>query len=334
MGLLLGGIIAHGQVLPNYGGERAGLSTLSFLKNDLSPRSVGIGGSSLSLDGDAYSALSNPAALTHLKGTGYALSHLFLGAGVNQSYAAGMFPLKDKVSVFSVSLNALNSGEMEERTEFQPMGTGRKVSVSNIAVGATYSRQLSALFSAGVSLKYIYEGLAGYTNHNATVDLAFLYETDFKDLQFAVMIQNFGGNSSLSNSGQQIPVVFNRETGIGLDANTVPTVFKMGASMKPYKTDEQSLLVTLQLNHPNDNAENYRVGMEYEWMEIIYARAGYKLSVKHQSLPTFGFSYRTRLGGWPLYVDYGANPTNYMGIQNTIGLRLSILDEVSNTKRK
>ena len=35
--------IATPRLLPNYGGERAGLSTLSFLKNDMSPRSVGIG---------------------------------------------------------------------------------------------------------------------------------------------------------------------------------------------------------------------------------------------------------------------------------------------------
>ncbi len=325
--ICLGALPTIAQIIPNYGGERAGLSTLSFLKNDLSVRSAGIGGTSVSMDGDAYSVISNPAALTGLKNTSYSLSHVFLGAGINQSFFSGIYPLKNKVSNLAFSINTLNSGAMEERTEFQPEGTGRQVYVSNTAIGATYSRKLSELFSAGLTLKYIYEYMAGYTNHNATVDLAFLYETDIKDLQFAVMVQNFGGNSSLKSEGEEIPVMFNRQTGVGLDASTVPTIFKLGASFKPYKTDQQSLLVAFQLNHPNDNTENYRVGIEYEYMEIFYARAGYKINVRDQDYPTFGFSYRARIGSHPLYIDYGANPGNYLGIQHTFGLRFSIIND-------
>lgn len=315
------------QILPNYGGERAGLSTLSFLKNDLSPRSAGIGGASIALDGDAYSVITNPAALSGLENPSYALSHLFLGAGINQSYFSGIYPLKNKVSHMAFSINSLNSGQMEERTEFSPQGTGRQISVSHTAFGLTYGRRLSELFSAGVTVKYIYEYMAGYTNHNATVDVAFLYETDLKDLQFAVMVQNFGGNSSLKSDDDDLPVIFNRETGVDLDASTVPTIFKMGASFKPYKTEQQSLLVALQLNHPNDNTENYRIGAEYEYMKLVYIRAGYKINVRDRDYPTFGFSYRARIGSHPLYIDYGANPTNYLGIQHTFGLRLNLIND-------
>lgn len=321
---LLLSVPAAAQVLPNYGGERAGLSALSFLKNDMSTRSLGLAGTSLALEGDGYSVINNPAALTDLKEPTYALSHLFLGGGVNQSFLATNYPLSDKSSTLSFSINALNSGEMEERTEFQPMGTGRQVSVANIAVGATYARQLSAVFSAAVSVKYIYEGIAGFHNSNATVDLAFLYKTDFRDLKFAAMVQNFGGNSSLS-SDADIPTTFNRTTGIGLDANVVPTIFKLGISMVPWKSGDNSLLTALQLNHPNDNAENYSLGLEYRWKEIFYARAGYRVSVRHRHVPTFGIGIRSRLGQYPFYIDYAANPTNFIGLQHSIGLRFRIL---------
>src|SRR5690606_21899533 len=129
-----------------------------------------------------------------------------------------------QVSHIGVSLNNLNSGEMEERTEFQPLGTGREIYLNNLALGLTYSRQLSALFSAAVTVKYVYEGVAEFSNHTATVDVGFLYKTDFKDLQFAVMEQNFGGNSSLGNNDQELPVLFNRSTSVSLDPNTVPTI--------------------------------------------------------------------------------------------------------------
>lgn len=312
------------QILPNYGGERAGISTLSFLKNDLSVTSTGLAGASLATGGDAYSVISNPAALTQLKHNSYALSHLFIGAGINQSFFTGVYRLKDQVSNMAFSINSLNSGAMDERTEFQPEGTGRKVYVTNMAFGLTYSRKLSDVFSAGVTLKYIYENMAGFTNHNATVDLAFIYETDVKDLQFAVMVQNFGGNSSLNNDGNELPVLFNRNTEVSLDNNTVPTIFKLGASFKPLKTDKHSLLISLQLNHPNDNAENYALGALYEIHDMLFFRAGYKVNVRDQNFPTFGFSYRINLGAHPLYIDYGASPTNHLGLQNTFGIRIGI----------
>ena len=63
-------------------------------------------------------------------------------------------------------------------------------------------------------------------------------------------------------------------------------------------------MVAAQLNHPNDNAENLRFGLEYEYMKLFFARAGYKLSVKGQDYPTFGVGVRTRLGGHPFYIDY------------------------------
>jgi hypothetical protein len=195
-----------------------------------------------------------------------------------------------------------------------------------LAVGVTYARQLSGVFSAGLTVKYIYEGIANFNNHNATVDVSFLYDTKYKGLQFAVMVQNFGGNSSL-NSSSDIPVVFNRTTGISLEANTVPTVFSLGLSMVPYKKKHQSLTTAIQLNHPNDNAENFRLGLEYEVRQIFFARAGYKVSVEGQSWPTFGLGLRSRLGGRPLYIDYAINPTNFLGFQHSIGLRVNIINE-------
>lgn len=316
---------SFGQILPNFGGERAGLSTLSFLKNDLNPRSAAMGGASVSLSGDAFSVLTNPAALTGIDGNAFAASHLFLGGGINQSLLTGSFQLKDKVSHFAFSVNSLNSGEMEERTEFQPLGTGRQVFVSNIAFGATYARELSKVFSAGITLKYIYEGIANFSNHNATVDISFLYKTDYKNLQFAVMVQNFGGNSALSNSNEEIPVIFNRNTGINLEANTVPTVFSLGLSFTPLDQKHQSLTTSVQLNHPNDNAENFRLGLEYEVRQLFFARAGYKISVEGQSWPTFGMGLRSRLGGRPLYIDYAINPTDFLGFQHALGLRIDII---------
>lgn len=313
---------ATAQLLPNFGGERAGLSALSFLKNDMSPRSNGMGGASVALNGDAYSLWNNPAAAALVERTSFSASNLLVGAGVNQSWLSGIFPLKDKVSSLGFQVNALNSGEIEERTEFQPGGTGRILYVTNVATGISYSRKLSSLFSLGLSLKYIYENIAGYTNHTGAVDVSFLYTTDFKDLQFAVMLQNFGNNSSLN--GDELAEEFNRQSGLTLDANTLPTTFALGVSAIPWKSGDHSLRTAFQLNHPTDNAENFRLGGEYSFRQILDVRLGYKLSVKGQNWPTFGFGVRSRLGAHPLYIDYATNPTNYFGWQHLFGLRFEL----------
>lgn len=308
-----------GQLIPNFGGQRRGASTLSFLKNDMSPRSTALSGASVALDVDGYSIFNNPAAIADQKTFAAAISNYSLGAGIQQSFASAILPRKNQLSAFGFSLNMLNSGAMEIRTEFQPEGTGERFFVTNLAAGFSYAAQLSDMFSAGVTLKYIYEQIETFSNSTVAADVSFLYKTDFKSLKFAVMVQNFGGNSSLNGDG--LAVDFNRNnSALFTEEYTVPTLFSLGASMIPWEKEHQSIRVAAQLNHPNDNSENYRLGVEYQYREIVYFRGGVKLNVKSQPFPTFGFGLRHRIGGHPFMIDYAANPTDFLGVLHTVGL--------------
>lgn len=321
-GLLLLPNMLSAQLIPNFGEQRSGLSTLSFLKNDMNPRSTALSGASVSLDADGFALFTNPAAAADVNDFTTTISSYTVGGGMQQSFASVILPRKNKLSSFGFSLNMLNSGAMEVRTEFQPEGTGEKFYVTNLAAGISYAQQLSDMFSAGMTLKYIYEQIDSYNNSTVTADVSFLYKTDFKDLNFAVMIQNFGGASSID--GDDIPSDFNRSVSPEADDYSVPTVFSLGASMVPWKQEKQSLLLSVQLNHPTDNSENYRIGLEYEYLELLYLRAGYKLNVNGQPFPTFGLGLRHRIGGHPLAISYAANPTEFLGILHTVGLSFSI----------
>lgn len=316
--LLLLGHVAKAQVLPNFGGQRAGISALSFLKNDLNPQSMGMAGASVALDGSAYSSFNNPAGLSKLDQHSIAVSHLLIGAGVQQSYL-GIYRKLSNEGTAGLSINSLNSGAMKVRTEFQPNGTGQLFYVNQTAFGLNYAQKLSEMFNVGLAINYIYESMAEYKNHTATVNIGFLYETDFKDLKFAVNIQNFGGNSSLN--GSALPVDFNRNQ-VTLEDYTVPTVFKMGFSFVPYTKDKHQILASAQLNNPNDNSENLRFGVAYDYARLLQVQTGIKLSVAGQSYPTLGLAYRSRIGNYPLFVRYSINPTNYMGTQHLFGIEI------------
>lgn len=318
----MSGLAAQAQLIPNFGSQRAGLSTLSFLKNDVSPRSAAMSGASVALDADPFVLFTNPAASADIRGFSAAISNHTVGAGIQQSYASVIIPRKKREAAFGLSLNMLNSGAMEVRTEFQPQGTGEKFYVTNLAAGLSYSQKLSDMFAAGITLKYIYEQVADFTNSTVAADVSFLYNTDYKDLNFAVMVRNFGGSSALDGGG--IKTDFNRPDQYDADNYSVPTVFSLGASMVPWKTDNQSLLFSIQLNHPNDNAENYRIGVEYEYLKILYLRTGYVLNLDGQSLPTFGFGVRHRIFGNPMHLEYAVNPTDYIGLKHTVGISFTL----------
>lgn len=318
--LLLGlsSLFSQAQLLPNFGGQRAGLSALSFLKNDLSPVSFAMASASVANKGNLYSSENNPAALVQIKSSGIAISNLSVGAGIHQSFLASGLTLDDG-SVIGFNVNSLNAGAMEIRTEFEPNGTGQLFYANNTALGMNYARKLSQNFSIGIGLKYIYEGIASYTNHTITADIGFLYTTDYKDLTFAVVVKNFGGNSQMI--GSDLETTFNR-TDVVLNKYTTPSIFKMGFSFVPYESKSKKLVASAELNHPSDNAENIRLGGELSFRDLLFTRLGYKLSVQGQNYPTAGIGVKTRLGVHPLYIDYAVNPTNRMGVQHLIGLSI------------
>lgn len=312
---------AGAQLLPNLGGQRAGISALTFLKNDISPRSMALGGANITLTADGMATAHNPALMAQLEKMHYTVSDLVIGAGVHQAWLSGIVPFRSSTSAAGLSLNYLSAGAMKVRTEFQPEGTGSYFYANQVAVGLAYAKKLSDRFSFGAHLKYVHEQLAQYKNNTVAADLGFLYTTDVKDLKFGIVVQNFGGNSSLS--GDYFEVGFNRTPPV-MDKYNVPTVFRLGTSVKPLKTDHQSLMFALQLEHPNDNSENIRLGVEYEYSQLLYVRMGYKLNVAGENLPTIGIGYRSRLGRHTMMVNYGVNATQFLGTLHAFSLDFGI----------
>ncbi len=315
------------QLFPPLGAQRAGISGLTPLKIEVSPRAAALGSANICLTADPYATYTNPATLDQLGGTGIATTHTLWAAGTHFSYLS--LTQQFGVGSFGLSVGGFNSGVIEERTTFQPGGTGRKVYASTFTLGLSYSKQLTDQFSWGTTVRLINERLAEFVDNTAVIDLGFLYETDIKELRFAVLVQNFGPTTTLSGF-REIDTTFNSRP-ITLDAYPAPTVFKLGLSLVPYRSEgDQHVITTLaQLNHPNDNAENIRLGVEYAYRQLLFLRMGYKINVDDQRLPTAGLGLRMRLGRHPMMLDYAFDPLQFLGIVHRIGLSLHFSDAVT-----
>ncbi len=319
---LLAATPASAQLLPSYGGERAGASALSFLKNDLHVGSVGMAGAHAAQVGNPYSWNGNPAGASDVNERSLALSNGFVGGGVQHSLLALTLPTKDKTTSIGLIGNVLQTGAFEERTEFQPEGTGRLLYGTHASLGVGLARRLSEQFSMGLVLKGIHEVVGDYRNTTAGVDLGFLYRTDVRGLQFAVALRNFGGSSALQ--GDFLASLFNRTPVTGLNKNTFPTEFCMGVNGIAWERGKQNLRVGIQLNHPNDNAENYRIGLEYTANDRLVVRSGLALQVAGRTWPALGLSAKARLGRQAIWLDYAATPTAFTGMASVVGLRLPL----------
>lgn len=313
------------QIFPALGSQRAGISALTFLNLDLSPRSAALGGANICLSGDAFGAALNPASLGDVQGLSIGASHTFWAADIDYSFLSAA--QSTKAGVFGFSLSGLNSGAMPVRTTFQPEGTGELFYAYYITAGLSYGKRLTDQFSWGTNIKYVREQLAEFTANTAVVDLGFLYNTDFKDLKFAVAIKNFGGNSTLKGEAELDTTFSNKP--LNLESYPAPTVFQLGFSLVPWKKEDgsQSLTTHVQLNHPNDNAENIRLGAEYAYRDLLFLRAGYKINVSDQPFPTAGIGVRMRLGSFPFRFDYAFDHLEYLGTIHRVGLNIDFYTE-------
>ncbi len=305
----------YGQLFPELGGQRVGISGLGFLKIDVSPRSVGVGGASITLGGDAYGVKHNPALLTEVEHFSMAGSNTFWASGINYGFASAVKPFS--FGTFGLSLGTLSSGALKVRTEFQPEGTGEVFYATYATAGLSYSQRLTEQFSYGLTVTYVYERLAQFSASTAIADLGFLYQTDFKDIRFAVVLQNFGLDSRLRGD---FPETTSDDP--SLATNPAPSTFKLGASMTVWEqlSSDQKLTAMVQLNHPNDNAENIRIGAEYDYKSLLFFRAGFRINVDDQPYPVGGLGVRMRVGRHPLRLDYAADPRTTLGIMHHVGL--------------
>ncbi len=315
----------NAQIFPELGAQRAGISALTFLNLDLSPRSAALGGANVCLPTTAFGAALNPATMGDTRGLSIGASHTFWAADIDYSFLSVAQPTN--AGVFALSLSGLNSGPMPVRTTFQPEGTGEFFYAYYITAGLSYAKRLTDQFSWGTNVRYVREQLAEFRANTVVVDLGFLYETDFNDLKFAVALKNFGGNSTLAGEVKLDTTFSNKE--LAPEPYPAPTLFQLGLSIVPWKSPDgsQSITTHVQLNHPNDNAENIRIGAEYAYRDLLFLRAGYKINVSDQPFPTAGIGLRMRIGSFPFRFDYAFDQLQFLGTVHRVGLHIDFASE-------
>lgn len=307
---------ALGQLIPQLGDQRAGTSSLQFLKIGVGGRATGMGETFIAVADDITALYWNPAGLMQFEGNGVHFTHSEWLVDLNHEFFGGVYKLGNN-NAFGISVIALNTPAMQKTTEFQPGGTGEYFKFGDLGIGLTYAKRLTEQFSFGLTVRYVEETLAELKMRGFMFDLGTYYWTGLSNTRFAVTIANFGpqvkpsGSVTTSTGGtlsefQQFPP---------------PTMFRIGFAYDPVDNKTNKLTTSIQLNHPNDNAENLNLGAEYSYKNFLFLRGGYKFNVESEDF-TAGVGFRVPISITKTSLDYSVANFKDLGFTHRVSINL------------
>ena len=151
----------------------------------------------------------------------------------------------------------------------------------------------------------------------------------------AVVLKNIGPDLKFDGSGLWLPATnTNQDRGeqyYKIDAAefSLPTTLDIGLGYTLSIDSENSLdLAGTFVNH-NFYTDQYKVGAEYNYDNLLFFRGGYNYTTNFESADllnefSLGFGLNYNLGGVGVMVDYAYLPTQYFDDTHVISLSLGI----------
>ena len=309
--------LTRAQLIPNLGGQRAGISAFQFLKIGAGARGAALGETFVAIANDASAMYWNPAGLTQFEGNQAIAAHTWYVVDLKHEFFAGAYHLSGS-DALGFSVISLHTADMPVTTETQPFGTGDYFSYGDVALGLTYAKKMTDQFSFGLTVRYVQETLDILKMRGIVADLGTYYWTGIGSSRFAVVVSNFGADVAPSGEVTE----YSGEKVSSFQSFSPPTQFKIGFAMEALQTENSHVTTSLELNHPNDNAENVHLGIEYQWEQWLWLRTGVKRTIgeplfgrdnSSSNDVTFGLGIATMVSANRVNVDYAFANYNTLG---------------------
>ncbi|TFG94455.1 MAG: PorV/PorQ family protein, partial [Calditrichales bacterium] len=256
--------------------NKAGRTSLQFLKIGVGARSAALGEACIANMYGINSAFWNPAALTTVTGGEAAFNYVRWIGDLDVMAAAIGYNIEG-IGVFALNYTGLDYGDLEEALVTSPTGrldtrTGTLFTGGDLSLGFSFARRFTDKLSIGVQLKYLREDLFEYSTSQWAIDVGSFYDTGWKGIKLAMTAQNFSKPARFLTTREEyeqtyeLPLVFRIGWSIDLMGNTD---LLFGGNPDAHK-------VTLNMDavHTNDYAERLHVGVEYWLFNQFSLRTG------------------------------------------------------------
>ncbi len=274
--------------------EFAGTASLIFLRTDMSPRTSSLGGSFTAIADDQNALYYNPAGLAHIRRGSVTLAHSawFRDININHINVGYNF---DRHLGIALGFAQLGMPDIQGKDRFGMPTEKLTVSSSLLNLGMGY-RVHPSLF-AGISVKYFYDNLAGFTANGMAADIGFYMDTMLPGISIGLAAQNIGGEIQYERQKEKIP--FTYRAGIGYKPFSLP--FK--AAVDAFKSIDTDI--------------NYSFGLEYQPFRQLVLRTGSYSQNKEAFHPVYGIGLTYAEN---IFIDYAYISNRELGDIHQVGL--------------
>lgn len=264
--------------------SKVGTAMGQFLLIEPNARIAGMGNAGVALARGLDGVYYNPAAIAGADRVGVSFTHSEWVAGISYDYAAAVMRVGEAGSAYA-AITALNSGEIDVRTVSQPLGTGEKFTVSDVAIGLGYGRVLTDRFSAGGQVTFVQETIWHSSASTFTLNVGTHYRVSERGLHIGASLSNFGTQTGYNGRDLRVtydndPDRFGDNGALPAEIFTgdfpVPVLFRFGLGMPFRLSKDARLEVEMDAFHPSDNSESVSFGSEVTFRELLAFRVGYQ----------------------------------------------------------
>jgi hypothetical protein len=306
------------------GDQRVGTSSGSFLRIGVGARAAAMGGACVAACNDITACAWNPAGLIHITGSQVAFNYVSWPADITYSHACYGLPIRMLDGTVALQFGALST-DLMETTEYHPYGTGRQFSFTDWLVGISLAKRFTDRFSGGFGIKYVREELGvevgGPVTNAVVMDAGTYYSIGPRNMRLAVALTNFGSDMTPSGSFQKRTAT--EITEANYQGFAPATEFRFGIALEPVARDWVTTVFDIELSHPADNEETFRMGGEATLMNVLAVRAGHDTNAD-ELRTSLGVGVNTSVFSTGASFDYAATFSDYLGTVHRFSFTLRL----------
>jgi hypothetical protein len=317
------------------GGSRNGTAGAAQLLIPVGARGVAMSGSSLVGSSGVEAIYWNPANLARgEQATNVMFSHMNYIADIGVEYGAVSTNLEG-FGALGFSIKSLNIGSIPVTTVQAPDGTGQTFTPQFMTLGLTYSRLLSDRIAVGITANLVSEKIELVSTTGLAFNVGISYKNlgNVDGLSFAVVLKNLGPQMQYDGSGLLIradaaslqrPTQLYKIEAAGYE---LPSTLELGLGYTYNINSSNALMVNGVFQNSNFYGDEYKLGMEYAFDNLLFVRGGYMFLPELEKDDniyglTAGVGINYDLGGVNMKFDYAYRQTKFFDANHVFTVTL------------
>lgn len=245
--------------------------------------SSGWGNAGMSLVGGLDAMYGNVAGITSCNKLDINFSHTswLVGTGVKIS-SFGVLARVGEQSVLGVSLMSFNIGEIPVTTDQNPDPGSQTFKPNLMNINLAFGHSFSNSIKGGATVKIISESIKDMSGVGIALDAGIQYVTGPMDnVHFGITLKNIGPTMKFSGDGISFKAFFTNGSVNQFTVNQrtdefeLPTQLAIAAAYDFHMGAQSRLTVAGDFNSNSFTNDQFTLGLEYGWREILLIRAGY-----------------------------------------------------------